>query len=475
MSNQSTGQRVETELARAVSSGVLPDDVHARADQLLNRLRQPVRIAVMGLPGTGKSTIVNLLLGSEILQEGISLPTLQIQHAAETETICTLPDGSKQSLPSFSTNEIAALSPVFVEINAPLPALAKISVLEVVAPNDANALHKASQWAAKRSDVALWCTNGFDQTEQQVWAQMPDLMKDHAFLMVTKADLLRDQNTFDSVMYTLHTVAKDEFAQIIPIETRNAVAARRADGTVDKDMMRDSGGIALIKAVLRQVELGKQSTVDQAEILLQQHQDILQRIPDEAPEEAQAPEPAPVADIPNEPQTDHEGLDRLKAIAERAKIAKATPPAAIMTSPVEIAPSMAPAAAVPVAEQATAPAAKTPADVVSLKPATRAAYEKVVAYVEDQSLELVAAIKDMGDSAPSEVMMMAVEHIQWLCDYLNENGDESDVALQRARDTAFDAADLVQLMQMEKQDSAALEAIKLMLQIKRELQADLAA
>lgn len=43
------------------------------------------------------------------------------------------------------------------------------------------------------------------------------------------------------------------------------------------------------------------------------------------------------------------------------------------------------------------------------------------------------------------------------------------------RDTAFDAADMVQLMQMEKQGSAALEAVTLMLQIKRELQADLAA
>ena len=38
-----------------------------------------------------------------------------------------------------------------------------------------------------------------------------------------------------------------------------------------------------------------------------------------------------------------------------------------------------------------------------------------------------------------------------------------------------DAADLIQLMQMEKRDSAAIEALSLVLQVKRELQADLAA
>jgi hypothetical protein len=65
--------------------------------------------------------------------------------------------------------------------------------------------------------------------------------------------------------------------------------------------------------------------------------------------------------------------------------------------------------------------------------------------------------------------------LQWLCDFLADNGDDTDPLIQRARDTAFDAADLVQLMQMEKRDSAAIEAVSLLLQVKRELQADLAA
>ena len=65
--------------------------------------------------------------------------------------------------------------------------------------------------------------------------------------------------------------------------------------------------------------------------------------------------------------------------------------------------------------------------------------------------------------------------MQWLSDYLMENGDDMDDLLQQTRDAAMDAADLVQLMQMEKRDSAAIEAVSLLLQLKHELQADLVA
>ena len=34
----------------------------------------------------------------------------------------------------------------------------------------------------------MWCTKGYVPTEQAVWAQMPDIIKDHAFLMLTHAD-----------------------------------------------------------------------------------------------------------------------------------------------------------------------------------------------------------------------------------------------------------------------------------------------
>lgn len=482
MSNQSPGNRVQSDLEQAIASGLFPDSVQQKAEQLLMRLQQPVRLALLGMPGSGKSTLVNLLVGSDVIPDGVRLPTLQLIYGETEKTTCTLPDGSKTVLESVDLNEIAALSPVFVEMQMPLPALRKISLLEVVAPNDPNAIHRAAHWAAKRSDVALWCTRGFNETEQRIWGTMPDLTKDHAFCMITRADYLKTEGLFEATVGAVKLAAKDEFNEILPIATTQGIAARRADGTVDKVAMRDSGSSGLISAVLKQVERGRQSAVDMADVLLHQHADLLADIDDRsAPpkDKVAVPEPVapksrtvqepPVAEapqvaatpVPEEPAKPavakpaaQDAISRLRAIAARKNVSR---DAAFDPAPTPV------------------PAVAEDKEKDALAPATRNAYEHAVTYIEDRGAELAAALDEQGDGGPAEVMSMTADHIQWLCDYLNENGDVADQSLQRIRETAFDAADMVQLMQMEKGDSAVLEAVSLMLQVKRELQADLAA
>lgn len=439
MSNQSRAKKVQDDLALVVGAGTLPADAQLRAEKLLDRFQRPVRLGLIGVPGSGKSTLLNLLVGADVIPQGVRLPTLQLTYGPTAQSVCTLPDGTKKTLSHTDSAQIEELAPVFVEMQMPLPALARISVLEVVAPADPTALQRASHWAAKRCDIALWCTQGFGEAEQAIWAGMPDPIKDHAFLMVTKADALRANSLMDATISAVRNAARDEFNQILPIATTDALAARHPDGSVDRDRMRSSGGLALISAVLKQVEQGRQSFVDMAEVLLLQHQDAMQaatsvEIPESHDLPIETPEPA---------------------IAETAAPA---PTPVTETTPVE--------QPAPVVSQQTT---------VTLHPATRAAYEHVLDYIIDQSRALIDLAEKVGDAAPAQIMAKTVEHVQWLSDYLNEHGDDADPALIRARDTAMDAADLVQLMQMEKRDSAAVEALSLMIQIKHELQAELAA
>lgn len=489
MSNQSLGNRVQTELKQAVLSGLLPNSDHEKAELLLERLQKPVRLAILGMPESGKSRLLNLLVGADVIPQGVHLPTMQLVYGESEKSVCTLADGSKEEFNAVDADMIAGLSPVFVEMQMPLPALNKISVLEVVAPNDTNAVHRASQWASKRTDVALWCTRGFTEPEQRIWATMPDLIKDHAFCMVTHADFLKAQGLYEAAVGAISAAAGDEFNAVLAIATNQALSARRVDGTVDKDVMRESGGSALISAVLKQVERGRQSAVDQGDILLHQHADLLATLKDApvapvptpepevvpkpaapvaAPEKAQAEAPkATAAPAETKPAT-RDAISRLRQIAARKNVSRD------LAFEDAAKPAETPAAE---PEPEAAPEEETPVEVAAepLQPATRDAYEHVIAYLEERGAELASVLEKQGEDGPAEVMTMAVDQIQWLCDYLNENGDAADTSLQRTRDTAFDAADMVQLMQMEKQGSAALEAVSLMLQIKRELQADLAA
>jgi hypothetical protein len=509
MSNQSPDDRVHENLARAVMSGLLPDRAHEQAEKLLTRLETPVRLALLGMPQSGKSTILNLLIGQDLMQDGVRMPTCEVVYGRVPQAVCTLSDGSKVALDTIDLGEIAARSPAFVEIRLPLPALRKISVLEVVAPSDPNALHRASQWASKRCDIAIWCTADYSADEQRVWSQMPDALKDHALLMITRYDLLEQQGLFEEVRASVHTAAAGEFNKIIPIATRAAIAARDSGGNVDKEAFRQSGGTALISAVLKQVDQGRRSALDLAEVLLLQNADALEAMDevmaaDEAQEAAddaryeQAPPTEETVAEPTPPQPARD--DDLEP--DRAEPTLPEPLAKPAGAPLNIArhaqPTISPmrrreAAKAPdhgpqeaervsvgiarlrniAARRAEEGLATRPA--VEVQAATRTAYEHAIAHLEQNAAALSEQIMGLGDDAPATIINQAVEDLNWLCDYLNAHGDDRDPALVRARDMAFDAADLVQLMQMERRDSAAIEALSLLLQVKRELQADLAA
>lgn len=460
MPNQSLGAQVQDRLSQAVASGLLPGDVVQRAEHILARLQQPVRLAVLGRPKSGKSAVVNLLVGREVLPDDIRMPTTQIVYADKAGATCTLSDGSKQELDTANAYDIAELKPVFVELRLPLPALKKISVLEVVTPNDPNAIHKASQWASKRCELAIWCTETFDTNEQAIWGQMPDVLKDHAFLMLTKADVLTANGTLDQILEATRALVGHEFNDILPIATLDAISARHLDGSVDKDRMRRSGGSALISAVLKQVDQGRQSDVDMADVLLHQHADLLNGAAPEVPGEDKEVLEAVIGAAGASSAPDKEVSETASAAQPEQDPEK---------------PDQQQAPVTPEPEPLIGAEDPEPAKVVALRPATRDAYAHVVSYITEQGRALARMATELGDEAPAQIIAETVEHVQWLSDYLNDHGDDADDALQRARDAAFDAADLVQLMQMEKRDSAAIEAVSIMLQIKRELQADLAA
>jgi len=498
MSNQAQDTGTHEQLARAVISGLLPDRAHEQAEKLLTRLETPVRLALLGMPRTGKSSILNLLIGQTVLDEGVALPTCQFVHGRMAQSICTLSDGTKTAIEGVDVDRIAALSPAFVEIRMPLAALKKISVLEVVAPADPNALHRASQWAARRCDIAIWCTHDFPADEQRIWSQMPDTMKDHALLMVTRSDLLRQQGAYDEVLGAVSAVATGEFNKIIPIATPAAIGARGPDGTVNKDAFRESGGTALISAVLRQVEQGRRTALDLAEVLLLQNETALADLDavlaaseeeesrDTAQETARLQDDAAAQDGPED--TDPEGAQTGPEPSKAEPATMAPRPEPVMSpmrrreTPAEgrVDPTEAEKVSVGIARLRNIAARRAEAGLqaspaAELQAATRAVYEHAITQIEQKAAELADQLSDLGETAPTSVITHAVDDLNWLCDYLNTNGDDSDPALQRARDTAFDAADLVQLMQMEKRDSAAIEAVSLMLQVKREMQADLAA
>ncbi|MGB3315130.1 MAG: hypothetical protein WBB85_12015 [Albidovulum sp.] len=440
-------QRVDVAkaLTGILSQGRIPDNLRPSAEALISRLTKPVRVTVFGFPGSGKSSLVNLLLGSQVLKADDRLPTTQFTWGEEPNTRCTMADGSTSVFPHVNTAEIAAQAPIFVKAELPLPALGKISVMEVVAQT-AEDVRRALHWASSRTDIAIWCSQKFNSAEQALWGTATDDMKDHGFLAVTKADELVAQGVLDATLANLQERGAEEFNRVLPIATLDAIAARREDGSIDKDQLTRSGGRALIAAILREVDLGHQAARDQADILLQQFGDGA-AVTDEAPKVDAAVNPMP------EP----EALPEIEVEAAPAEASDLEEAAEL--SEVEATPE---------------PSGSQDAGVAGLSPVARSAYQEAIRRLSRHGRDAAEAMKASGALDTVQLVDDTVESVQWLSDYLGEKTGD-DATIERMRDAAFDAADLLQLMQMENDTNSVKESISIAIQLKREMEAALAA
>lgn len=412
-----------SEIKEAIASGALSEPLRIRAEDILARIERPVRLSALGLPGSGKSMLMNLLLGADILPEGVRLPTMRLSHGNEAEAVCTLADGSTKTIPGADMEAIASLGAVYVEVKLPLPALTKLSMLEVVAGAEPNEQKRALLWAAKRTDIALWCTKDiFGRQEQDLWGNMPEDIQDHAFLMLTRADALAARGELLNRLEEVKASGQDFFKQILPIGTKAAIAARRPDGTVDKEALRSSGGVALISGILRAVEAGRQAARDQADVFLRQ------------------------IDYTPMSKLEDDGLHMPKKEHEKTALFEELP------SPEDL-------------DAATA---------TKLNVGSREAVAQAVAQLTAEGTVMVEAMST-GTLDDDTVLDTCVDTVAWLADYLAESGVKDDPVMQRNRDAAVDAADLVQLIQLETSDTTAADALSIMIQLKQEMQAALAA
>lgn len=521
MSVKAAADKSYDTLKDALAEGKFPENVADTAVKLCHRLKEPVRVSVMGMPGSGKSAVVNLLLNQIVMPEGVQWPTTQFLKGEVTQAICTMADGASQVINGADPHAIAACDPMFVEVHMPLPALGRISVLEVVAPESAKDQQRAMHWAAKRSDIVILCSHEFTSIEQALWGSLPEGVKDHAFLLVTCADLLEQSGRHDQMMEELRFGAGHEFSKIMSIATTDAIAARRADGTVDKPLMKQSGGLTLISTILRHVDQGLRATVDQADLILHKFRDaepnpelarhvethatprpITKPLPkdmaeDLAANEAQAAAKSPVVEVVSsqpvvqdnsaEPAVTRSEILSADAFVLRQQSRINAPAPAPAPEPEQAAPpAEAPKAEAPTMGRPVAPVrpkapeaprrsrpgfmpkAKTSKPIMVAKPETCDAYQSAISYLAKQGQTILAQIDEMTSD---DLVETASSNIMWLSDHLDAVPVKDDPLLDKGRTRALDASELVQLMQFEQNENAGVEAVSLMVQLKRDMEA----
>ena len=254
---------VAQRLGRLLDRGLLPAGGPAEAaERLIERLDRQARVALLGLPGSGKSAILNLLAGMIVVPETLRLPTITVQHGSVPRMLCTLADGRVETVPGSDLSQILKLAPAMVTLEMDIPALKVITLLEVSAGPMEAEQRRAATWASKRADIIVWCTTSYLPKEQVVWDDMPDVVKDNGFLFLTKVDLLGSREAAQGMLERVENRAGEEFRQVLAISAKQARAAMQAPGGLDREMFRDSGAAAVITAIKSRVQMARRADLE---------------------------------------------------------------------------------------------------------------------------------------------------------------------------------------------------------------------
>ncbi len=219
-------------------------------------------MVIFGPAACGKSQLLHVLLGQQLSQGS------RVQISRDTA-----------SNPAFDGIEIVLSDAAILQ---------DIDLVDGGWPGDGNTDIKSMLAIA---DIALWCTQEFTQQEAEVWTSAPEHLKDHSFLVLTKADVLAQEQTLQSRIAAMSAVANQEFHGLFPTTTRVAMSELERTGSITDKSLAASGVKALATAVSKLAAEGRQADLDAALLFLNRQGIDLAEQP--------VSHPAPAAETPD--------------------------------------------------------------------------------------------------------------------------------------------------------------------------------
>ncbi len=263
--------KILRQLELAIEAGILPLDAVQTGKNLVNRLGSPVRVVILGLENSGKSQVLNLLAGQEIVPPGDNWPDLELCWGEHTSTQISRSDGTVDAHDGIATTKLTRDTADSVRIQAPIDILKSISLFEFNQNGGEDGYFSTVSGAVRHADMVLWCSQQFSEHEQSLWKIAPEELKDHSFFVLTKADELSASGELSVRIETIQDSVADEFHSLIPLATRQALSAIAAADEIDNGALKASGGQAILATVLQQVEMGRQADQDRAQMFLKRY------------------------------------------------------------------------------------------------------------------------------------------------------------------------------------------------------------
>lgn len=403
------------QLEVALGNEKFPAELHQWGTQLVSHLRKPVQVAVIGLPGSGKSALINMMLGQQVIPRLDGVSVIEVAGGTSVRSMFETEDGSIIRLNGLLADTPAPPGTIRARQEMPDQDLDTQNYVEVNLPGEFGHQKSIVNWTTQWADIILWCTERFDQSEQKLWQDVPEETKDHSLLILTKADQQLMRGVLADRISGLEDIVAEEFLGLYPVATLQAAASRDVDAQFNPRLWDSSGGKELHECVQRQVQAGRSADLDQAQMLLNQLPPG-QRAAASA-SKAETASPAPKATTP-EPQADGKQI--------------------------------------------------TDGDWHNVDPQKERAFGEAIQLLQNCADDMLGKLSPFEDPDPDKVLDQCVETANALAEILGD-ASSMDPSVKVVQDDVLETSEMMMLLRLEKGEDAAADAVTLLLQMKKEI------
>lgn len=203
------------------------ENARAQAESYLSRLEAPVRIAVVGLSRSGKSSLVNLLVGEAVIPtqpRKSVMPAVILRHCEGNRTTASWWDREDRVFDGLDLQGALSESPDIISVGIDCEVLRDVWLMDLSDLEDSGAQANTLFVLNRLADMIVWCTNAEDPwtaEERHLWGLVPKAVQRRAILVMTHADHL-SAGTLTPTLERLQTTVGAAFRKVLPISISDA-------------------------------------------------------------------------------------------------------------------------------------------------------------------------------------------------------------------------------------------------------------